>query len=61
MRKSHYFKKKSEMRVLLFIAQILLGNTKNDVRWRKEREFSWVSEVPDSNSEMMIAIKGQSE
>ena len=61
MRKSLPFQKNSEMRILLFIAQILLGNTKNDVRWRKEREFSWASEVPDSRSEMVIAIKGQSE
>lgn len=61
MRKSNSFKKISEMRVLLFIAQILLGNTKNDVRWRKERDFSWVSEVQESTSEMMFAMKGQSE
>ena len=48
------------MKILLFIVQISLGNTKNDVRWPKEREFSWVQEVQESSSEMILAMKGQS-
>ena len=48
------------MRILLFIVQISLGNTKNDVRWPKEREFSWVQEVQESTSETILSMKGQS-
>ena len=48
------------MRILLFIVQISLGNKKNDLRWAKEREFSWVKEVQESSSEMIFAMKGQS-
>ena len=45
------------MRVLLFLAQIFLGNAKNDVRWPKEREFSWMQEVSELSSEELISLK----
>ena len=48
------------MRVLLFLAQIFLGSAKNDVRWPREREFSWMQEGPELSSEELISLKDQS-
>ena len=56
----HFRKNILKMRVLLFLAQIFLGNAKNDVRWPKEREFSWMQEVPELSSEELISLKDQS-
>ena len=47
------------MKVSFFLAQIFLGNAKNDVRWPKEREFSWMQEGPELSSEEFISLKEQ--
>ena len=56
----HFRKKILKMRFSLFLAQIFLGNAKNDVRWPKEREFWWMREGPELSSEELISLKDQS-
>ena len=47
------------MKLLLFISLVFLANAKNDLRWPKEREFSWAPEVPELISEEYFSLKGK--
>ena len=48
------------MRTLIFILQILNVFGVNDLRWPKEKDFSWAQEVPELGAKEVFALKGQS-
>ena len=48
------------MKTLIFILQILNVFGVNEVRWPKEKHFSWAKEVSELGAQDVFALKGLS-